>query len=85
MSLTLAFAVYFICWWIALFAILPLQIGPKPDESRHDPFADAAGAPRAPNIGLKFLVTTIVSALIFAVIFAVVHFNLLVRAGLFFL
>ncbi len=76
MSIALALAVYFICWWIVLFAILPLRIGPQAKEGESDPFADASGAPRAPNIGLKFLVTTIVSAVIFAVIYAAISFNL---------
>jgi predicted secreted protein len=76
MSWSLALAIYFICWWVVLFTILPLRIGAQPDESTSDPFADAAGAPRAPNIALKFLVTTIVSALIFGAIYAMFAFQL---------
>jgi predicted secreted protein len=76
MSTSLALAIYFICWWIVLFAVLPLRIGPQAREGESDPFADAAGAPHAPNMGLKFLVTTIVSALIFAAIYAVFAFRL---------
>ncbi len=75
MSLSLAFAVYFICWWIVLFAILPLRIG-RPAEAEHDPLADAVGAPHAPQIGLKFLITTIVSGVVFAAIYAIFAFEL---------
>jgi predicted secreted protein len=76
MSVSLALAIYFICWWIVLFAILPLRIGPQPKEGSSDPVADAAGAPHAPNVGRKFLLTTLVSAAIFAVIYAVFAFQL---------
>ncbi len=30
MSIALAIAIYAICWWIVLFAILPLKMGAKP-------------------------------------------------------
>ncbi len=76
MSASLAFAIYFICWWIVLFAVLPLRIGPQPEEGHLDPFADAAGAPHAPNMGRKFLLTTLVSAVIFAAIYALIAFRL---------
>jgi predicted secreted protein len=71
MSASLAFAIYFICWWVVLFAVLPLKIGPQAPEGQPDPFADASGAPHAPNIGRKFLLTTLISAVIFAVVYAV--------------
>ncbi len=77
MSTSLALAIYFICWWIVLFAILPFRIGPQPSESERDAYAEAAGAPAAPNILLKFLITTLVSTLIFAVIYAVIALQLI--------
>ncbi len=77
MSLSLALAIYFICWWVVLFAILPLRIGPQPPEGANDPLADAAGAPHAPNVARKFLLTTLVSTAVFAVIYAVIAFRLI--------
>ena len=77
MSTSLAIAIYFICWWIVLFAILPLRLCPQAKPGEHDPFADAAGAPHSPNIALKFLITTLVSAVIFAAIYAVFAFNII--------
>jgi predicted secreted protein len=74
MSISLAIAIYFICWWIVLFAILPLRIGPQPPESTRDPIADASGAPYAPNLARKFLITTIVSMAVFAVIYVLIAF-----------
>jgi predicted secreted protein len=76
MTFYFGLAVYVICWWIVLFTILPLRIGQQPADGMPDPIADAAGAPHAPNLRLKFIVTTIVSALIFAAIYAVFAFEL---------
>ncbi len=64
MSLSLAIAIYVICWWIVLFAVLPLRMGAKPAPPGSDPFAEAAGAPSNPKMKLKFIVTTIISAVI---------------------
>jgi predicted secreted protein len=82
MSTSLALAIYFICWWVVLLAILPLKIGPQPPEGERDALADAAGAPYAPNIGRKFLLTTLVSTAIFAVIYAIFAFQLITLDGL---
>jgi predicted secreted protein len=82
MSTSLAIAIYFICWWIVLFAILPLRIGSQPPESARDPLADAAGAPYAPNLARKFLMTTIVSLALFVVIYVVIAFQLVTLGGL---
>jgi predicted secreted protein len=76
MSTSLAIAIYFICWWVVLFAILPLRIGPQPPEGTRDPLADAAGAPYAPNLARKFLITTVVSLALFAAIYALIAFQL---------
>jgi predicted secreted protein len=82
MSSSLAIAIYFICWWIVLFAILPLRIGPQPPEGTRDPFADASGAPYAPNLARKFLITTIVSLGVFAVIYALIAYQLVAPPSL---
>ena len=82
MSTSLAIAIYFICWWIVLFAILPLRIGPQPPEGAQDPLADAAGAPYAPNLARKFLITTIVSLGLFAVIYVMIAYQLVTLGSL---
>ncbi|MGA7324825.1 MAG: DUF1467 family protein [Rhodomicrobium sp.] len=76
MSISLALAIYFIVWWVTLFAILPIRLGPQPPEGERDEFAEASGAPHAPHIGRKFLITTVVSTAIFAVIYVVFAFQL---------
>jgi predicted secreted protein len=60
--------VYFLVWWVALFAVLPLWVTPPdPDDPGY-----TAGAPARPRLLLKAAITTVVSAVIWLVIFAVV-------------
>ncbi len=77
MSIALAIALYTICWWIVLFAILPLRMGAEPTAPGSDPFAEAVGAPSTPKLKLKFLVTTIVSAVIVGAIYAAFNYELI--------
>lgn len=62
------FAIYFIVWWVTLFAILPIGV------TTHDMSEGAVGgtrgsAPSDPRMGYKVLVTTIISAIITALFF----------------
>ncbi len=60
--------VYFLTWWVILFAVLPLWVTPAdPDDPGY-----AAGAPPRPRLLLKMAVTTAVSAIVWLVIYAVV-------------
>ena len=77
MSISLATALYAICWWIVLFAILPLRMGEKPPLPGSDPFAEAVGAPSVPKLKLKFLVTTIVSGVIVGALYAAFYCELI--------
>jgi predicted secreted protein len=60
--------VYFLVWWVTLFAVLPLWVTPAdPDDPAY-----AAGAPARPRLLLKVAITTAISAVIWLVIFGVV-------------
>ncbi len=63
-------AVYIVCWWVVLFAILPLGM----NQSNQERPTDGAqwGAPVQPNLKKKFLTTTWVAALVWALIMALV-------------
>ena len=76
MSISLTIALYAICWWIVLFTILPLKLGAQPAPPGNDPFAEAAGAPSTPRLKLKFLVTTVISAVIVGAIYAAFSYRL---------
>lgn len=69
----LAIAIYFTIWWTVLFAILPLGVRSLHEEGDAAPGSDP-GAPVAPRLAMKALVTTVVSAVVFALLVAVAKF-----------
>ena len=64
-TLSTAFAIYFVIWWITLFLTLPFGI-----RSQHEDGVGAAGsgpgAPVASRMGRRLIWTTVLSAAIFA-------------------
>lgn len=64
MSWVSAFAVFFILWWLVLFAMLPFSLRTQDDEGEVT-LGTASSAPRGPHMARALLRTTIVAALIF--------------------
>lgn len=64
MSVTTAIAIYFLIWWITLFAVLPWGVRRQAD-NEFVPGSDP-GAPAVPALGKKLIWTTIVASVIFA-------------------
>ncbi len=56
-------AVYFIIWWLVLFATLPFGLKTQ-DEDEDVTLGTEASAPRGPHVLRAFVRTTIVSALL---------------------
>ena len=56
------FAVYIVCWWVVLFAVLPLGTSSE----THEPPTDGSqwGAPKTPNLKRKFITTTWVAFIV---------------------
>jgi predicted secreted protein len=75
MSLVFAIAIYFVVWWIVLFAVLPF--GVRTQEEAGDV---VAGTP--PSAPAKFsllrvvVINTIVAFIVFALIWAIIEFDL---------
>jgi predicted secreted protein len=66
MPVTTAVAIFFLIWWVVLFAVLPWGI-----RSQHESGSEIApgtdpGAPAIPNLRRKLVWTTLVSVVIFA-------------------
>ena len=65
MPITTAVAIFFLIWWVVLFAVLPWGIRSQHEGGEIVPGTDP-GAPAIPNLGRKLLWTTLVSVAIFA-------------------
>jgi predicted secreted protein len=64
-------AIYFILWWVVLFAMLPFGLRTQ-DEEDDVTLGTVSSAPRGPHMLRAFLLTTVVSGLIFGVFYAVI-------------
>jgi predicted secreted protein len=64
MSLVSGAMVYFIIWWVVLFAVLPF--GVQTDGNAEQGFASSA--PKNPHLARKFLATTLVTAFIWGIV-----------------
>ncbi len=60
-----ALAIYFIVWWVVLFAVLPWGVRSQVESGEVAPGTDP-GAPAAPQLRLKMMWTTIVATIVFA-------------------
>lgn len=72
MSIVSALAVYFIIWWVVLFAVLPWGAHSPHERDEEVEPGHVPSAPSEPRLLLKFLATTLVSAVIFAALYVVV-------------
>jgi predicted secreted protein len=76
MSVTTAIAIYFLIWWLTLFAVLPFGVRSQHEGGDMVPGSDP-GAPIVPRVLWKLFWTTIVSGVIFAILY-VVYVNKLI-------
>jgi predicted secreted protein len=68
-SVVLAAAIYFVLWWIVLFAVLPWGVKSQEEAGDISPGSDP-GAPVRPLMLRKAIATTLVSAAIMALGYA---------------
>jgi predicted secreted protein len=81
MPVTTAIAIFFLIWWVVLFAVLPWGIRSQHESGEMTPGTDP-GAPAMPQLGRKLLWTTLVSALIFAGCYVIYANHLVTLQGL---
>lgn len=65
MSLVSSVAIYFVIWWIILFAILPIGVVTQEEGGEVIPGTESS-APQRPQLLKKALITTVVAAVVFA-------------------
>jgi predicted secreted protein len=81
MPVTTAVAIFFLIWWVVLFAVLPFGVRSQHEDGEM-PAGTDPGAPVIPRLGRKLLLTTAVSALIFAACYVVYVNHLVTLEGL---
>jgi predicted secreted protein len=72
MTLAFAAAIYFIIWWIVLFAMLPIGVRTSEEAGEKASPGTAESAPVMPNLLPKMVATTVVSTIIFAALYAII-------------
>jgi predicted secreted protein len=76
MSWALGTAVYFVIWWVFLFAVLPFGIHSQREVGNVVEGSDP-GAPDRPRIGMRVLANTVVAAVVWGIVdLAYIHFYL---------
>lgn len=69
-------ALFFVIWWTVLFAVLPFGVKSQA-ESGAVAEGTEPGAPAAPGLARKALITTLVAAVVFAIVqIAIAHIEL---------
>ena len=81
MPITTAIAIFFLIWWVVLFAVLPWGVRSQHEHGEIIPGTDP-GAPAVPHLRRKLLWTTAVSILIFAACYVVYVKELVTLDGL---
>lgn len=65
-SIALGAAIYFVTWWIVLFAVLPWGVKSQEEDGDISPGSEP-GAPTRPMLLRKMLITTVVATVIFGI------------------
>ncbi len=76
MSVTTAIAIYFLIWWVMLFAVLPFGVRSQHEDGVMVPGSDP-GAPVLPRLLWKLFWTTVVSGVIFAILYVIYVYKLI--------
>jgi len=76
MAWSTAAAIYFIIWWVVLFAVLPFGVRNSAEEglaieTGHDP-----GAPTELGMGKKLVWTTVITSVLFAICWVIYVYRL---------
>ena len=69
MTLFTGIVLYILIWWVVLFTVLPWK-SRAPTKPGH---GHATSAPNSPNLGIKFLVTSIISAVVLLIVYLLIQ------------
>lgn len=69
MNLLTGIVLYILIWWVVLFTVLPWKSRPPSQPGQ----GHATSAPKSPNLGIKFLVTSLISALVWIIVYVLIQ------------
>jgi len=81
MTWSLGIAIYFIIWWVVLFAVLPWGVRGQHESGEVVPGSEP-GAPAEHLVWKKLLWTTLVASIVFGLSYALYRFDLVPIAWL---
>jgi predicted secreted protein len=81
MPVTTGIAIFFLIWWLVLFAVLPWGVRSQQEEGAITPGTDP-GAPALPRLRRVLVWTTLVSIAVFAACFVIYVERLVTIEGL---
>jgi predicted secreted protein len=76
MAVTTVIAIYFLIWWITLFAVLPWGVRSQQEGGEVVPGSDP-GAPAMHRVWSKLMWTTVVATIVFAILYVVYNAGLI--------
>jgi predicted secreted protein len=76
MATSTVIAIYFIIWWVVLFAVLPWGVHSQQESGEVAPGTDP-GAPAVHRIGMKLIYTTAVASVVFGILYGVYVLDLI--------
>ena len=76
MSIVTGLAIYFIIWWMVLFAVLPFGVRSQQESGDVTPGSDP-GAPVLPQLARKLVWTTVVAGVVFALGYVIYVYRLI--------
>jgi predicted secreted protein len=75
MAVSTALAIYFIIWWVVLFAVLPWGVRSQ-EESGEVILGTDPGAPAVHRVWRKLIWTTVLASLVYGVFYGSYYFGL---------
>jgi predicted secreted protein len=76
MAITTIIAIYFIIWWVVLFAVLPWGVRSQEESGEVLPGTDP-GAPAVHKVWMKLLWTTVIAGVVFGILAAIYRLGLI--------
>jgi predicted secreted protein len=76
MATSTAIAIYFLVWWVVLFAVLPWGVRNQQESGEVSPGTDP-GAPAVHKVWMKLVWTTVIASVVFGILAAIYNLGLI--------